>query len=121
VTLTFTHVLVGALIAVTLVLHYYVRQRRRELEAKVGQLESFNAALGLRLLHALDLVKKIGFVPAADLQREVDELKESVYQLFRDYRGGVVLQALGDVTVTGDVVGGDKSEVRSPKSEVRRQ
>ena len=115
-TLTFTHVLVGALIAVTLVLHYYVRQRRRELEAKVGQLESFNAALGLRLLCALDLVKKIGFVPAADLQREVDELKESVYQLFRDYRGGVVLQALGDLTLGGDVVGRDKASTGSARS-----
>ena len=116
-TLTFEHVLVGGLIAVTLMLHAVVHKRRKELEAKVGQLESFNAALGLRLLRALDLVKKIGFVPAADLQREVDELKESVYQLFRDYRGGVVLQALGDLTVGGDVVGGSKSEVRSPKSE----
>jgi hypothetical protein len=45
----------------------------------------------------------------------VDELTESIHTLFRQYQaGGLNIAALGDVTVSGDVVGGGKTEGRRP-------
>ena len=110
-TLTLEHVLVGGLIAVTLVLHVVVRRRRLELQASIRQLESLSAALGLQLLEALDILRES---QPPHLQQRVDDLKKTVYKTFDDYhQGGIILQALGNLTVGGDVVGRDKASTGS--------
>lgn len=70
------------------------------------QLESLNAALGLRFLRLAGIVRQ-GQSP--EIQHDVDDLMESIHTLFRQYQAGaLIIEAAGDVTVGGDVVGRDK-------------
>lgn len=107
ITLPLFDTLLGLVVVLLLgVLHYIVHKRRKELEASIRQLESLSAALGLQLLEALDILRES---QTPDLQRRVDDLKKSVYKTFDDYhQGGIILQALGDITIGGDAVGRDK-------------
>jgi hypothetical protein len=112
ITLHLSDTLLALLIGVLLTLHYVVYARRISLQKRISQLESLNAALGLRFLRLAAIVRT-GQPPEG--QRDVDELTESIHTLFRQYQaGGLNIAALGDVTVSGDVVGGGKTEGRRP-------
>jgi len=103
---TFEHFLAGALIVVLMTLHYIVYTRRVALMRRIRQLESLNAALGLRLIRMADIMKTD---QSNGRKKELDELKESVHTLFRQYHAGILtIEAMGDVNVGGDVVGRDK-------------
>ena len=121
-TVTIEHVLVATVIALLfggtavvvallITLHYVVHRRRKELEASIRQLESLSAALGLQLLEALDILRES---QPPHLQQRLDDLQKTV----EDYSGGgISLQALGNLTVGGDVVGRDKASTGSARSE----
>jgi hypothetical protein len=119
VTITLQDGLLAVIVVLLLVLHYVVYTRRQELVRRVHQLESLNAALGLRLLRLVAIVRD---GQPLDGQHDLDELVESIHTLFRRYQAGaLIIEAAGDVTVTGDVVGGSKAEGRRQKAEGGRR
>ena len=107
ITLPLFDTLLGLLVVLLLVvLHFVVHKRRLELQKRISQLESLNAALGLRFLRLAAIVRDS---QPPDGQRDVDELIESVHTLFRRYQAGaLIIEAAGDVNVGGDVVGGSQ-------------
>lgn len=105
-----TEALAALSVALLLVLHYLVRKRRLELEARLRQFESLNASLGLRMIRLTEIMIS---EHSESRGRELAELKESIYDLFRQYRitpPGMTLNAQGDLNIGGDVTGRNKTQ-----------
>jgi hypothetical protein len=104
------------LIAVVVVLHVYVRSRRirsetecakqiAELREDLRRIMSLNAKMVLRIIPIAEAIGKS--TPSA--AKEMVELIESFFALFREYQGaGVRIDAGGNVIVGQDVVAGNK-------------
>lgn len=97
-----------------LLFHVYVRHRRLDeigrLTERISQLESLNAALGLRFITLAEIIGRR--VPDSDEQHELHDLVRSTLEAFKTYRTvfptGVQVNAGGDVSIGGGVAGQDQ-------------
>lgn len=95
--------LVLAAVALTILFLY-----RADCRDRIRRLESLNASLGLRLIRVIEIMQRSH---SEERARELAELKDSVYDLFRQYRiipPGMTLNAQGDLNIGGDLSGRDK-------------
>ena len=99
-----------------LLFHVYIRHRRLDelslLKERISQLESLNAALGLRFITLAEIIGRR--VSSDDLRSELNDLVRSTLEAFKTYRTvfptGIQIDAGGDVNVGGDVTGRDKEK-----------
>jgi len=96
-----------------LLFHVYIRRRRLDefslLKERISQLESLNAALGLRFITLAEIIGRR--VSSNDTRNELNDLVRSTLEAFKTYRTvfptGIQIDAGGDVNVGGGVTGGD--------------
>ena len=110
--ITLDQVLAGALIVVLGVLHYIVHTRRMALMRRIRQLESLNAALGLRFIVLAEIIGRS--IADSSAQHELNDLVRSTLEAFKSYHTvfptGVNIDAGGNVNIGAGVTGGDKKQ-----------